>query len=75
MKGGAQLYSRLVPLFEYATAGDGPPTDGQRQVHGVLKTELDGLAVEYRRLVEADLPALNAEASKLNLGFITVPKP
>jgi hypothetical protein len=75
MKGGARLYSRLIPLFEYATAGDGPPTAGHRQVFEALKAELAPLAAQYRQLVETDLPGLNTEASRLNLGFVTVPKP
>jgi photosystem II stability/assembly factor-like uncharacterized protein len=74
MKGGARLYSRLIPLFEYATAGDGVPTSGHRQVKDALQTELDDLATQYRQLIEVDVPALNAEAARLDLGFITVPK-
>ena len=40
MKGGAQLYSRLVPLFEAVAEGDGAPTRGQRQVYETLSAEL-----------------------------------
>ncbi|MCU0255919.1 MAG: hypothetical protein MUF60_04185, partial [Vicinamibacterales bacterium] len=72
MKGGARLYSRLVPFFNAVTAGDGAPTQGQREVHAAMSAELDGLEREYRALVDKDLAALNAEAAKLTVGFVTV---
>jgi photosystem II stability/assembly factor-like uncharacterized protein len=74
MKGGARLYSRLIPVFEYATAGVGAPTQGQRQVHAMLAGELRQLEAEYTRLAQEEVPRINDAAAKLGLGFVTVPK-
>ena len=75
MKGGARLYSRLIPLVDYSTSADGAPTEGQRQVHDLLTTELRSIETDYRQLVDTDLPSLNTEASRTGLGFVTLPRP
>jgi hypothetical protein len=72
MKGGAKLYSRMVPFFNVVTAGDGAPTQGQREVYEAMSAELAGLEKEYRALIDKDLAALNADAAKLTVGFVTV---
>ncbi len=71
-KGGARLYSRLVPFFDAVTAGDGAPTQGQREVHAALAAEFASLEGELRALLEKDLAALNQQAASLQLGFVTV---
>lgn len=73
MKGGAKLYSRLVPFFDAVTAGDGAPTQGQREVHAALSAELAALEQEYRALVDGDLAALNAQAATLPAPFVRLP--
>ena len=37
MPGGAQLYSRLGPLYSWASEGDGRPTQGMREVYALLR--------------------------------------
>jgi photosystem II stability/assembly factor-like uncharacterized protein len=72
-KGGAKLYSRLAPLYTASHEGDGRPTQGMRDVHAVLKKELDSLAAEWRTVLEKDLPALNAQARAVGAEFVVSP--
>jgi photosystem II stability/assembly factor-like uncharacterized protein len=71
--GGAKLYSRLAPLYSASHEADGPPTQGMREVHAILKKELDSLASEWRTVLEKDLPALNAQARDLGAEFVVIP--
>ena len=71
--GGAQLYSRLAPLYSWAHDGDGRPTQGMREVYGELKKELDALGAEWKAILETDVPALNAKARELAPDFVVVP--
>jgi photosystem II stability/assembly factor-like uncharacterized protein len=71
--GGARLYSRLAPLYGWVHEGDFPPTRGQREVHAELKSELDALALEWKSIVETDVPALNARARALAPDLVVVP--
>jgi hypothetical protein len=73
MKGGAQLYSRLSPLFDFVKGGDGPPTQGDREVYAAQKKELDALDAEWKAIVAGDLAALNDQARKLDLPAVYVP--
>ncbi|HKZ33570.1 MAG TPA: glycosyl hydrolase [Vicinamibacteria bacterium] len=75
MPGGAQLYSRLGPLYSWASEGDGRPTQGMREMYAELRRELDGLVAEWGRVVAADLPALNQKARELAPDFVTPPPP
>jgi hypothetical protein len=63
--GGAQLYSRLAPLYSWSHEGDGRPTQGMRAVYAELKAVLDALAEEWKAILEADVPAFNAKAREL----------
>ena len=72
-RGGAKLYSRLVPLYTGVIEADGAPTQGMREVYAGLRKELDGLDAEFRGLVTSDLAALNRMARDLNLGDVSVP--
>ena len=72
-RGGAKLYSRLVPLYTAVVEADGAPTQGMREVYGGLRKELDGLDAEFRGVVTTDLAALNRMARDLNLGDVSVP--
>jgi photosystem II stability/assembly factor-like uncharacterized protein len=72
-RGGAKLYSRLVPLYTGVIEADGAPTQGMREVYAGLRKELDGLDAEFRGLVTTDLAALNRMARDLNLGDVSVP--
>jgi photosystem II stability/assembly factor-like uncharacterized protein len=73
MPGGAQLYSRLGPLYSWAGEGEGRPTQGMREVYAVLRQELDGLAAEWQAILDQDLPALNQKARELLPDFVVLP--
>jgi hypothetical protein len=72
MKGGAQLYSRLAPLYSWAHEADGRPTQGMMEMATDHKRELDRLVGEWQSLVAGDIAALNTRARELNLGFLLV---
>jgi hypothetical protein len=69
-KGGTKLYSRICPLLDWATEGDGAPTQGVRDVYAAQHRELEQYAAEFEALVSADLAALNAQAASLGFGFV-----
>ena len=72
-KGGAQLYSRLSPLLDWIESGDGPPTEGLKEVFVGQQQELAARQAELERLLTADLAPLNEAAAKLDLPRIYVP--
>jgi len=74
MPGGAKLYSRLAPLYSWASEGDGLPTQGMREVYAELRRELDLLTAEWQAILETDLPALNRKARELAPDFVTLPE-
>jgi hypothetical protein len=61
-KGGAQLYSRLGPLYSFVVESDGVPTQGMREVYATQKAELEVLDKEWKSVVATDLAALNQTA-------------
>jgi len=71
-KGGAKLYSRMAPLFEYLTHADGVPTEGMRGVFADQAKELEGYGVELEAIVTKDLAALNTLAAKLGIPYVIV---
>jgi photosystem II stability/assembly factor-like uncharacterized protein len=75
MRGGARLYSRLTPLYNWAIEGDGAPTQGMLTVYADQRKELDGYLGELRVLIDRDLAAINALAARLGVGHIVVPAP
>jgi photosystem II stability/assembly factor-like uncharacterized protein len=72
-RGGAKLYSRLAPLYTWATEADGAPTQGMREVFADQVKELDALEGEFRGLLSNDLAALNKQARDLGLADVAVP--
>lgn len=72
-KGGAQLYSRLGILFDWAHDSDGPVTQGMREVFAEDSQLLARTAGELKRLLEGDIRDLNEQAQKLGLPTILVP--
>jgi len=70
---GAQLYSRLSPLYSFATEGDGPPTQGLREVFAGQSAELKALEAELNEVFGPGLEALNRDAAQAGFGFVTVP--
>jgi len=74
-KGGAQLYSRLSPLFANAIDGDGAPTQGMQAVYATQAAALTALETEVEALVSTDVAALNDAARKAALPFIVTAPP
>jgi photosystem II stability/assembly factor-like uncharacterized protein len=72
-KGGAKLYSQFSFLFEMVKEGDGPPTQGMRQVYADLAAELGKLTEDFKALTAGDLAKLNAKAKELDLPIVIVP--
>jgi photosystem II stability/assembly factor-like uncharacterized protein len=72
-RGGAQLYSRLAPLLDWANSGDGRPSQGLREVFADQQRELAARQAELDRLLTTDLASLNQEATRLDLPRIYVP--
>ena len=72
-RGGARLYSRLVPVYVWSIEGDGAPTQGMKEVSADQRKELDGHLAELRLLIDRDLAAINARAAQLGIGHIIVP--
>jgi photosystem II stability/assembly factor-like uncharacterized protein len=72
-KGGAKLYSQYAFLFDAVKEGDGPPTQGMRDVYSELSAELGKLTGEFQTLVAGDLARLNAQAKQLDLPIVIVP--
>jgi photosystem II stability/assembly factor-like uncharacterized protein len=73
MRGGAQLYSRLAPLYSWSHETDAKPTQGMREVYAELKKELDADASEWKAIVETDVAALNAKAREVAPDFVVLP--
>jgi photosystem II stability/assembly factor-like uncharacterized protein len=74
-KGGAKLYSRLAPLYNWAAEANGAPTQGMREVYADQRKELDGYVAELRTLIDRDLMAVNSLAAKLGIQYVVVPGP
>jgi photosystem II stability/assembly factor-like uncharacterized protein len=72
MRGGTRLYSRLSPLQMWAVEADGPPTAGMNQVLDEQEKELAALERETQSFLATEVAAVNAAASKLELGFVIV---
>jgi len=72
MKGGARLYSRLIPLYTWANEGAGRPTQGMRERAAEHARQLDQLEREWKALLATDLAAINEQAKTLGIPFVTV---
>lgn len=67
LQGGAQLYSRMAPLFDTIKGGDGAPTQGMREEYAREKADLDRYAAELEALIAGDLAALDRQAQAAGL--------
>ena len=74
MKGGAKLYSRLSPLLDFVTDGDGAPTQGARDVFAGQLKELEQWEARVKQFIDGDIATLNAQAAQLGIGFVAVPE-
>jgi photosystem II stability/assembly factor-like uncharacterized protein len=73
MKGGTKLYSRMSPLLDWASSGDGAPTQGVQEVFAAQLEELKGYETELDGLIGKDLAALNQTAGQVGVPGIYVP--
>ena len=73
MQGGAMLYSRLSPLFEFVKGGDGPPTQGMKNVYAAARKDFDALDAQWKALIAGDLAKLEEMAEALDMPEIYVP--
>jgi photosystem II stability/assembly factor-like uncharacterized protein len=71
-KGGAQLYSQLIWLFEQIREGDGAPTQGMKETFAQQHKLLEEYRKDWRALLTR-VAGLNALARKLELPGIIVP--
>ncbi|MGE5815408.1 MAG: WD40/YVTN/BNR-like repeat-containing protein, partial [Acidobacteriota bacterium] len=74
MKGGTKLYSRISPLMDFVTDGDGVPTQGAREVFAGQLKELEQWEARVKQFIDGDIATLNAQASQLGIGFVAVPQ-
>ncbi|OAI45891.1 hypothetical protein AYO44_02530 [Planctomycetaceae bacterium SCGC AG-212-F19] len=72
-KGGAQLYSKLIALFDWLHDSDGAVTQGMQEVYAELSQDLAKLLAEYKTLQE-DLAKVNELARKLEVPGVIVPE-
>jgi len=73
-KGGAQLYSRMLPLYSETTGNDGAVTQGLRETFEAQVQELETHAGAFQRFVDGSIAALNREAGALRLDGVLVPE-
>jgi len=66
-RGGVQLLSNLVWIYENLTWGEGPPTQGVREVWTELKQRRAALAAELATLESSDVAKVNRMAEELAL--------
>jgi photosystem II stability/assembly factor-like uncharacterized protein len=71
-RGGAQLYSRLSPLFSFVKDGDGAPTQGMREVLAGQVAELAAHEAALAAMVRDDLSRVNGLAREIGLEWISV---
>ena len=72
-EGGAQLYSRLSPLYSFVNDGDGLPTQGVRQVFAAQRAEVEAGARQLDELVARELPRIGQLATAAGVGFVAAP--
>jgi photosystem II stability/assembly factor-like uncharacterized protein len=70
-KGGAKLYSQLVPLFNTLMESDAAVTQGVRETYAEHARELERLEKRWQALITTDVARLNEQGR--NLPTIAVP--
>jgi hypothetical protein len=73
MKTGARLYSRMIPLYEFVSQGDGAPTEGARHVFEGQRVELAAHEAAFAAIVRGDLASLNSRAATVGVPFVRTP--
>jgi len=72
-KGGAKLYSQMVFAYANLLEGDGPPTQGVRDVYAAHAEQLQKLLGEFDAVKAGELAKLNDEAKRLDAPTVFVP--
>ncbi|HEX3150433.1 MAG TPA: hypothetical protein VHR66_20310 [Gemmataceae bacterium] len=72
-KGGAKLYSQLSALLDFASDGEGPPTQGMKELAEEFEKELAERDEEYQKLKTGEVAKLNDLAQKLKVPMIWIP--
>lgn len=72
-KGGAKLYSQLATLLDQAADGDGPPTQGMKDLADDLEKVLDEYADEFEQVKATEVARANELAQKLKVPMIWIP--
>jgi hypothetical protein len=72
-RGGAQLYSRLISLYEWSGESDGTPTQGVREVYAEESRTLAERLKEWESLISGPLAEFNAKARKQEVPIILPP--
>ncbi len=75
MKGGAKLYSQLVPLYFTLMESDAAVTQGIREAYAEHARELKRLADQWQELVQGPVAQLNEEARRLPVIVVPEKKP
>ncbi|MGE0039615.1 MAG: glycosyl hydrolase [Vicinamibacterales bacterium] len=73
-EGGTKVYSRLSPLLGFIADGDGAPTQGMREVYTLLAADAAAGDRRLGEIVDRDLAALMAAATRLGIPYVIVPK-
>ncbi len=71
-QGGAKLYSRMSGVYSSSMDGDGPPTQGVKDLFADMQNEMNGYDSQLKQLINTDLSALNASAKQLDLPTVYV---
>ena len=71
-QGGAKLYTRMSGVYGYGLDGDGPPTQGVKDLFADMQNEMNGYDAQLKKLISSDLAALNESAKKLDLPTVYV---
>lgn len=72
-KGGAQLYSRLISLYDWVKDSDGAPTQGMREVYAEESRVLAERRKDWESLRDGALADFNRQARKNEVPLILVP--
>jgi photosystem II stability/assembly factor-like uncharacterized protein len=73
-KGGAKLYSQLVPLYNVVNESDGPITQGMREVFADHVKEMRALEQQWQEMRRGEVAGLNERARTLELPILILPR-
>ena len=72
-KGGAKLYSQLSALLDFSSEGDGPPTQGMKDLAEELEKELAEYDDAFQKVKTGEVARANDLAQKLKVPMIWIP--